>query len=302
MLADNSISSGDRMNVVSRIFDAPLDLVWRAFTDPDHLQQWWGPNGFTNTIHSFDLKPGGAWHLTMHGPDGKNYENESVFVAIDWLSRIVFDHVSPPLFRATLTFEDLGGKTRFTFEQLFESQEVFERMRPLAEPGLRQNMDRLGAHLPRIDPNRRELTITRSFKAPRALVWQAWTDPKHVAKWWGPEGFTNPVCDIDFRVGGTLRIVMRGPDGTEYPMRGVYKEIVAPERLVFSNFPVDTEDRPLMDGMTTVTFTERNDGTEMTLHTSVLGLGPYAGRMIAGMGVGWAQSIDRLAALLEGAN
>ena len=119
----------ERGVVATRIFDAPRDLVWRAFTDPDHLKQWWGPNGFTNTFYVFDLKPGGAWRFTMHGPDGKNYENESVFVAIDWLSRIVFDHVSPPHFRVTMSFEDLGQKTKFTFRQEFETKEIFERIK-----------------------------------------------------------------------------------------------------------------------------------------------------------------------------
>lgn len=294
----NELEVHERGVVATRIFDAPRDLVWRAFTDPDHLKQWWGPNGFTNTFYEFDLKVGGHWRFTMHGPDGKNYENDSVFVAIDWLSRIVFDHVSQPHFRATMSFEDLGEKTKFTFVQEFETKEVFERIKPISTPGLEQNLDRLAAHLPRIDPMRRELTINRSFKAPRALVWQAWTDPKHLAKWWGPEGFTNPVCEVDLRVGGGLKIVMRGPDGTDYPMRGVYKEIVAPEKLVFTNFPVDAQDRQLIDGWTTVTFAERNGETHMTLRTSAVGLVAQARFMIMGMGAGWAQSIDRLAALL----
>ncbi len=294
----NQLEVHERGVVATRIFDAPRDLVWRAFTDPDHLKQWWGPNGFTNTILCFDLKPGGIWRLTMHGPDGKNYENEAVFVAIDWLSRIVFDHVSQPHFRVTMSFEDLGQKTKFTFRQEFETKEVFERIKPISTPGLEQNLDRLAAHLPRIDPNRRELTISRSFKAPRALVWRAWTDPRHLAQWWGPEGFTNPVCEVDLRVGGALKIVMRGPDGTDYPMRGVFKEIAPPEKLVFTNFPVDPQDQPMIDGWTTVTFAERDGETHMTLHTSAVGLVPNAWRMIVGMGAGWAQSIDKLARMV----
>lgn len=299
MSEGNQLEVHERGVVATRIFDAPRDLVWRAFTDPDHLKHWWGPKGFTNTFYVFDLKPGGQWRFTMHAPDGKTYENESVFVVVDWLSRIVFDHVCAPRFRATLTFEDLGEKTKFTFRQDFETQELFERMKPLSNPGLAQTLDRLAAHLPRIDPNRRELTITRSFAAPRALVWQAWTDPKHIARWWGPESFTNPICEVDLRVGGALKIVMRGPDGTDYPMRGVYKEIVARERLVFTNFPVDANDQPMIDGWTTVTFAERNGKTEMTLHTSAVGLVAQSRFMIMGMGAGWAQSIDKLAELLR---
>src|SRR3981081_2563312 len=79
----------------------------------------------------------------------------------------------------------------------------------------------------------REVVITRVFDAPRALVFRAWTDPQHLARWWGPQGFSNPVCETDVRIGGAWRIVMRGPDGAEYPGGGVYREIVVPERLVF---------------------------------------------------------------------
>ncbi len=145
-------------------------------------------------------------------------------------------------------------------------------------------------------PMERELTLTRVFAAPRALVFRMWTDPKHVAQWWGPTGFTNPVCEVDARVGGTLRIVMRAPDGAEYPMIGVFREVVAPERLVFTNIPVDAHGKPLMDGLTTVTFAEHGGGTKLTVHTRAVGLADIAARMLEGMEAGWGQSLDRLVA------
>jgi uncharacterized protein YndB with AHSA1/START domain len=292
------IATGEREIVATRIFDAPRDVVWRAFTDPDHLKHWWGPAGFTNTFHSFDFKEGGLWRFTMHGPDGTNYENENRFIKIEWLERIVIDHLCTPLFRATMTFEDLGDKTSFTFHQQFETAEVYQWIKPIAMPGVTEMIERLAARLPAIDPMRRELMIIRSFDAPRGLVWQAWTDPRQLAKWWGPQGFTNPVCEIDVRVGGAIYVVMRGPDGTDYPMRGAFHEIVVPERLVFTNFPVDANDNPMMDGWTTVTFAERNGKTDMTLETRATGLVPNARFMLLGMGVGWSQSIDRLAELV----
>jgi uncharacterized protein YndB with AHSA1/START domain len=127
-------------------------------------------------------------------------------------------------------------------------------------------------------------------------VFRAWTEPAHLARWWGPQGFTNPVCEVDARVGGELRIVMRGPDGTDYPMRGVFREVVAPQRLVFTNFPVDARDRPLMDGLTTVTFAAEGGKTRLTIATRATGLAPVAARMLDGMQAGWTQSIDRLEA------
>ena len=102
-----------------------------------------------------------------------------------------------------------------------------------------------------------ELIITLVFNAPRALVFKAWKDPKHVARWWGAKGFTNPVCEMDVRQGGALRIVMRAPDGTDYPMRGIYREIVEPERLVFTNVALDSDGKPILDGLTTVTSSRR---------------------------------------------
>ena len=140
----------------------------------------------------------------------------------------------------------------------------------------------------------REVIITRVFDAPRELVFKMWTDPKHVAQWWGPKGFTNPVCEMDARPGGALRIVMRGPDGAEYPMTGVFREIAAPERLVFTNVAVDKEGHPLLEGLTTVTFAHEGGKTKLTLRTRAVGLVAQAARMLEGMEAGWTQSIDRL--------
>jgi uncharacterized protein YndB with AHSA1/START domain len=143
-------------------------------------------------------------------------------------------------------------------------------------------------------PMQREVTISRVIAAPRDLVFKAWTDPAHLARWWGPHGFTNPVCEVDARVGGKLYIVMRGPDGTDYPMRGVFTEVVAPLRLVFTNFPVDADDRPLLEGHTTVTFAEEGGKTRVTVVMRATGLAPAAASMLEGMEMGWTQTIDRL--------
>ncbi len=145
----------------------------------------------------------------------------------------------------------------------------------------------------------RELTITRILDAPRELVFKVWTDPKHLAQWWGPQGFTNPVCEIDLRPGGALRIVMRAPDGAEHPMTGIYREIVAPERLVFTTVAVDSAGNHLLEGLTTVTFAEHGDKTKLTVRTGAVGLVAAAARMLEGMEAGWTQSIDRLEAYVR---
>ena len=144
----------------------------------------------------------------------------------------------------------------------------------------------------------REVIITRVFDAPRALVFKAWTDPRHLAQWWGPEGFTNPVCEFEAHVGGALRIHMRGPDGAVYPMKGVIREIVAPERLVFSSVAVDAAGKHLLEGLTTVTFAEQNGRTKMTMHTHAAAVAEIGVGYLQGMEAGWTQSIDRLEGLL----
>src|ERR1700730_17678211 len=107
----------------------------------------------------------------------------------------------------------------------------------------------------------RQLKITRVFDAPREVVFKAWTDPKQLAQWWGPHGFTNPVCELDARPGGAIRIHMRGPDGTVYPMTGVYKEIGEPERLVFTSAALDEKGNPLFEVLNTVTFAQQGGHT-----------------------------------------
>jgi uncharacterized protein YndB with AHSA1/START domain len=138
------------------------------------------------------------------------------------------------------------------------------------------------------------VVLTRVFDAPRALLWKAWTDPRMMAQWFGPRGFTSSVPELDVRVGGALRIVMHGPDGNDYPMKGVFREVIAPERLVFTNIAIDMQGNHLLEGETAVTFAEKDGKTTLTLKTHAVGLVPIATTMLAGMEAGWTQSIDKL--------
>jgi uncharacterized protein YndB with AHSA1/START domain len=144
----------------------------------------------------------------------------------------------------------------------------------------------------------REIVLTRIIDAPRSLVFKAWTNPKHLAQWWGPKDFTNPACELDVRIGGKWSIVMRSPDGAEYPCRGIYREIIEPERLVFTNIAVDVNGNPILDGITTVTFAEDGCQTKLTLRTRAVALVIDTAAKLAGMDVGWTQSLDRLAEVL----
>jgi uncharacterized protein YndB with AHSA1/START domain len=145
----------------------------------------------------------------------------------------------------------------------------------------------------------REIIFTRVFDAPLELVFKAWTDPQLMTQWWGPQGFTNSGCELDVRVGGKWHIVMHGPDGTEYPCGGVYREIMPSQRLAFTNNAIDKQGNPLLEGFTIVTFEEHDGKTRLTLETRAIGLVPQAPQMLAGMHTGWSQSLDRLAGFVE---
>ena len=135
----NATSAADREIVTTRVFDAPRELVFEAWTDPKHVAQWWGPNGFTTTIHEMDVRPGGVWRFIMHGPDGVDYN-------------LVYAHVSSPKFHVTVTFEDQGGKTRLTLRMLFETAEERDRVVKVfgAIEGAKQTLGRLAEFLARV--------------------------------------------------------------------------------------------------------------------------------------------------------
>jgi len=145
----------------------------------------------------------------------------------------------------------------------------------------------------------RELTITRIFNAPREIVFKAWTDPKELAKWWGPKTFTNPVCEVDLQPDGVLRIVMRAPDGGEYPMQGIFREIVPPSRLVFTNIALDKDGHHIIEGLTSVTFADDGGKTKLTLQTRGVAVVDYAAAYLQGMEAGWTQSLEKLEALVR---
>ena len=145
-------TSPDREVVTVRTFDHRRELIFEAWINPEHLKNWWGPNGFTNTFHKFDLRPGGMWRFTMHGPDGTNYPNESVFIEITEPESIVFDHLSNPQFQVIATFDELQEtKTRVTFRMIFKSTEQCNALRSFVQGKNEENFDRLELELQRDD-------------------------------------------------------------------------------------------------------------------------------------------------------
>lgn len=147
-------AAADRELVFTRLYDAPRALVFAAWTDPKHLAQWWGPNGFTLTVHSIDVRPGGVWRFVMHGPDGTDYENCITYDEIVRPERLVYSHgggeeVEPVRFQTTVTFEDHGGKTRLTMRMVFPSAAERDRVAEKygAIEGAQQTLARLAAYV-----------------------------------------------------------------------------------------------------------------------------------------------------------
>jgi uncharacterized protein YndB with AHSA1/START domain len=148
------LESDARSIIAVREFDAPRELLFEVWSDPKHLSRWWGPNGFTTTTSSFDMRPGGVWRFVMHGPDGRDYQNRITYEEVTRPHRIVYRHgggedVEPVRFVTTVTFEDLGGKTRLTMKMDFPSAD--ERTRVIkeygADKGLAQTLARLSEYV-----------------------------------------------------------------------------------------------------------------------------------------------------------
>jgi uncharacterized protein YndB with AHSA1/START domain len=291
--------------VVTRVIDAPRELVYEAWTDPEHLARWWGPNGFSTTTQSFDFRPGGIWRFVMHGPDGRDYQNRITWNEIVPPERLAYHHgggedVEPVQFRTTVTFEKVGGKTRLTLRAVFPS--AAERDRVVreygAEEGARQTVGRLAEYVARqvaSAKERPELTVTRIIDAPRELVFRAWTDPEHAARWWGPQGFTTISCEMDVRPGGAYRACMRSPEGTRHCRRGIYREVVMPERLVFTFAWEDAQGNPGHETVVTVTFGDIGGKTELTLHQAMFETVTARNEHQRG----WTSTIERFAEYLR---
>lgn len=303
--------------VITRLIDAPRELVFKAWTDPDHIAEWWGPKGFGATIHSMEVRKDGLWDFIMHGPDGVDYVNKIVYLEIDPPSRLVYSHSGEDgdeamHFLDIVTFENVGGKTRLTLKMIFQTVEIREQIEREvgAVEGGNQTLDRLEQYLKDSAATEGGLYIQRMFDAPKELVFKAWSDPEMAKKWWGPKVYTAPVAKMDFRVGGKYLLCMRGPhpaggEGDLYSC-GVYKEIVPNERIVCTDSFAD-EHGNIVDsshyGMpgfpkevtVIVTFEDVRGGTRMTLRQGMPAF------MKEGANTGWNESFDKLVEALAAA-
>jgi uncharacterized protein YndB with AHSA1/START domain len=143
-MQQEKIISTDKTLHISKELNAPIAWVWQVWTSIEHIKNWWGPNGFTNTIRKMDMQPGGEWLFTMHGPDGKNYPNKSIFKEIIPQKKIVFEHFNPG-FITTIEFVDKDETTLLSWKMVFETAELFDAVVKTfkADEGLKQNIIKL---------------------------------------------------------------------------------------------------------------------------------------------------------------
>lgn len=232
---------------ISRVYDAPRELVFKVWTDPKHLAEWWGPAGFTNPVCEIDVRAGGAILIHMKGPDGTVYPMDGVYQEIIEPERLVFitaalNDKGNRLFEVlnTITFSDEGGKTKLTLKASVSkiTADAWQYLDGM-DQGWNQSLERLGQYIQKDNDNSdRELVISRLLNAPVELVWKVWTEPGHIKNWWGPNGFTNTIDKMEVRPDGVLELVMHGPDGTNFKNKSIYREIVKNQKIVFDHVSV----------------------------------------------------------------
>ena len=151
----NESDTRDREIVISRVIAAPRELVFDAFTDAKNIGTWWGPNGFRSTVHEMDVRPGGVWRYTMHGPDGKDWPNKVVYLEVVRPERLVYRHGTdgdvandPHSFHVTISFAETAGKTTVTLHNILSSVEQLEAVKQFgAVEGGKQNLERLERYI-----------------------------------------------------------------------------------------------------------------------------------------------------------
>lgn len=239
----HAVTGGESEIVVRRVFTAPRELVFRAFFDPVTISHWWGPHGFRTTTEKMDAREGGTWLFVMHGPDGTDYKNEIVYREILEPQRLVYDHTREPFFHVEVTFEAEGNNTRLTFRMMFNTPEERQRVADKygAVEGLQNTLGRLETELQAQLGGEATFRISRELAAPRELVFRAWTEADRLAAWMGPKGFVVAKNHLDLRPGAIYHYHLTGPNGAEMWGKWVFRDIVAPERLVMVSSFSDAE-------------------------------------------------------------
>ena len=284
----------------TRILPASPEQVFKAFQDKEILANWWGPEGFSSVIHGLEFTPGGTMEMDMRGPDGTVYPNTYHFDSIA-PERIVFSlpHVTHG-FATEVLLECADAGTKLTWHQTFESAEEFERVGSFIPACNEQLLDRLAIQLAIHFPGELDLVFHRIIDAPAARVYQGWTDPGMIVKWFTPPPWKTVSAEMDVRPGGSSCIRMQGPDGTEVPNPGVYLEVVPNKRLVMTDAYTEAW-KPSAKPFCTIAlnFEDLGGKTKYTAIVRHWTLEDKKAHAEMGFHTGWGIATDQLEALIK---
>lgn len=293
-------STADREMVIERVVRAPRELVFAAWTDRAHIGNWWGPRGFRTTTTEMDVRPGGVWRFTMHGPDGTDYLNRIVYTAVERPERLAYDHFGEGdhdniQFTSEILFTEISpNETRVTLRNIIPTAELCRELieKYGAIEGGQQTLERMSEHVALSAEN--VLVLRREINAPRALVYTAWTEKAHLANWFCPKEFTLLRGEFDVQPGGRWQSHMRSPEGQEFISGGVYRDVIHPHRLVFTHRLESGSTDMGQDTVVAVQFQEVDGGTAIEIRQAPLA----AGEQVHCRAEGWSATIDNLAGQL----
>jgi uncharacterized protein YndB with AHSA1/START domain len=307
----------DKTLGTKRIFNGPLETVWKLWSDISLIDQWWGPKGFTQTTHKHEFREGSVWTFDMHAPNGVDYPNEMYYGEIIPLKKIVLGRRSAPIFTVTATFTVIDqNRTAVEFSQYFEEQKTCDAVKDFAILANIEHQIRFEALLGTLTLNEtpKEFVIRREFNSSIDHMWKMFTEPELLAKWSGPKEVKSNTLMMDFRRGGFYHYNMVGEDGSESFGKVYYIDIVKNNRLVyvttFSNKAGDITRHPQAplipaELLTTVTFSSI-DGNENKTMVEIkfypinanLPETKFFNELHESFNRGWSGSFDRLNSIL----
>lgn len=287
----------------TRTFNASREKVWNAWTNPDELKKWFAPKPYTVPTCRTDVRPKGEFYLEMKSPAGQIHPAMGEYVEVQKPHRFVLSSYVPgtdgdPMFVVlhTLTLDEVGDKTKMVWHTRIVSATA-EAIPSLSgmEEGCKGSLANLTEVLEghSVSTKDREIVTTRVINASRERVFEAFTNPAQVVKWWGPNGFTTTNKKMEVHAGGVWEFTMHGPDGRNYPNHVVYDEIVKPSRIVYTHGPT-----PVFQ--TTITLEENGYRTTVTMR-AVLSSAEELERVVKGHNAieGARQTLSRLDAFVS---
>ncbi len=229
---------------ITRVYDAPVEAVWDAWTDPAQTAKWWGPRGFTLTTHSKDLKVGGHWHYTMHGPDGTDWPNRTYYHEVERYKRLVYDHGAtentPPLFRVTVTFKEIGEQTEMDMIMALPTPEAAAQTKKFVkDAGGNGTWDRLAEYLAQKIDAKEVFIVNRTFETLPENLFDMWARPQHFSQWLGPNGTRMEYLKDEIAEGSTSFYKMSYDTGLVMYGKMNYLKIKKPQYLEYTQIFCD---------------------------------------------------------------